>query len=128
MWRFTNSGAHCSNQTQTFMSMAEKRIVCCAAAFLPPFEDHFELMRIPQEICPALEANLKVQENFVVAWLQAVCTTFPGRNLIDLMDSEARLFPAFLVTREMSAPIQVCSPRLTWDVKHPCYTVLGVHL
>jgi hypothetical protein len=97
-----------------------------AAAYLPPYENNFELMRIPQEIWPGLEANLKVQENFVVAWLQAVCTYLPGRSLIDIMQKEKRFFPAFLESRERSASIQVCTAPISWDARHKCYALLGL--
>jgi hypothetical protein len=104
----------------------ERGMLSCAAAYLPPYENNLELMRIPHEIWPGLEANLKVQENFVVAWLQAGCTTFPGRSLNDLMQSEKRFFPAFLESREGTDSILVSTTPSSWDAKHKFYALLGL--
>jgi hypothetical protein len=67
----------------------------------------YELLRIPAEIWPALRHRLKVQSHFVVAWLQAVCDTFPDRTLIQLLRCNPGLFPSFIHTKEASFSIQV---------------------
>ncbi len=66
-------------------------------------------MRIPREIWPALGSGLQVQRNIVVAWLAAVCKSFPGRSLSELGESKPELFPPFLQSLRRSAPIQVCT-------------------
>ncbi len=69
----------------------------------------YELLRVPAELWPALEACLQVQGNFVVAWMQAISASFPGRDLMDLLrEGNPRLFPPFLRTRERDDRIQVC--------------------
>jgi hypothetical protein len=77
----------------------------CAVPEVPRFD--YKLIRVPPEILPALEARLKVERHLVVAWLQAVCATFPGRGLVNLLREEPKLFPSFLRQLERENPIQV---------------------
>jgi hypothetical protein len=57
----------------------------------------YGLIRVPPEILPALEARLKVERHLVVAWLQSVCATFPGRGLVNLLREKPKFFLHFCV-------------------------------
>lgn len=78
------------------------------ATYHPDAENINQLIRIPPELLPELENNLKVQKNFVVAWLQAVCKSLHGRSLLEILQKKPELFPAFLHFNERADPIQVC--------------------
>ncbi len=88
----------------------------CADRIQPEYEDHNELIRVPAVILLDLESNLKAQQNFVIAWLQAVLQARPGCSLLDLLQREPGLFPGFLQRKERVGSIQVCTSNVsqTW--------------
>ncbi len=53
----------------------------------------YEIYRIPATILPALEIRLQQHGDFIFAWLQAVSTSFPGRNLLDVLRRVPTAFP-----------------------------------
>jgi hypothetical protein len=67
-----------------------------------------ELMRIPPSVWPAFERHLRDETRVVVAWLRAVSETYPGRNLLEVLQTEPRLFPPFLRRPESTPAMQVC--------------------
>lgn len=68
----------------------------------------YDLLRIRAKIWPALEPRLGQPIHFVVAWLQAVCESFPERTLLQLVRGDPGLFPPFLEWKE-GYYLQVCT-------------------
>lgn len=65
------------------------------------------MIRIPGDIYPALQSSLKGNVGFVAAWMQAVWRTYPGKGLLELLQSKLGLFPSALHTAIGYACIQV---------------------